>query len=281
MGVTGSGLAVLTDRLAAVRWRGRGPAEARLWPVREPGLADLAAAAPELRRFFADRPPTVALSISTTLVRVVEVPRMPVSELRRSWQAEAARYLPFPADDAVVDLDLLPDTQGPMRVLLAATRRQYAEAVGAALGGMRVAAMEPVSVSWCRLLERSGLLRTGQFVVDRSGAAGELVAVADGAPTLGRMFPVNGADDEATGIWREIRRGAEFFRTQLRREPPHLVYLNGPPELVQGVAAAPRPDGGDWQVLAVTTAGLDLPDAAQVPPAAYAALGASLKGARR
>lgn len=71
--------------------------------------------------------PIIALSGKGTLIRYIEMPRMSLEDLRKSFMIEADKYFPFPPDQIYTDCHIL-DLKGhdnKMRVLIAAVKRDF------------------------------------------------------------------------------------------------------------------------------------------------------------
>src|SRR5207245_4861956 len=69
-------------------------------------------------------PGTVAVTGQNVLARVLRFPPIPEDEVKRAIRWEAERHLPFPVDEAVIDVQTVGqvtmDERGQMEVLLAA-----------------------------------------------------------------------------------------------------------------------------------------------------------------
>ncbi|MBF0532940.1 MAG: type IV pilus assembly protein PilM [Candidatus Omnitrophica bacterium] len=70
-----------------------------------------------------------ALTGKGTLIRFIEMPRMPLDELRNAFSVEADKYFPFPADQIYTDCYILdPAGKGrQMDVMAAAVRKEMAD----------------------------------------------------------------------------------------------------------------------------------------------------------
>jgi len=76
------------------------------------------------------KPPATAVQGKGTLIRYVDLPRMPLEDLRKSFQYEADKYLPFHADQIYMDciiLDSRKKDNGRMTVMVAAAKRDIVD----------------------------------------------------------------------------------------------------------------------------------------------------------
>lgn len=98
------------------------------WAVEPIENNDVAGA---IRKIFTEkniqsRSPYTAVLGKGTLIRYIDMPRMPLEDLRKSFELEADKYFPFPADQIYTDCYIL-DPKGKekkMSVLVAAAKKE-------------------------------------------------------------------------------------------------------------------------------------------------------------
>jgi len=91
--------------------------------------------APAIQRLLSQtsnpgRPPATAVQGKGTLIRYVDLPRMPLEDLRKSFRYEVDKYLPFHADQIYMDcmiLDSRKKDSGRMTVMVAAAKRELVD----------------------------------------------------------------------------------------------------------------------------------------------------------
>ncbi|MFP4472342.1 MAG: type IV pilus assembly protein PilM [Candidatus Omnitrophota bacterium] len=75
------------------------------------------------------RPPVIGMSGKGTVIRFLDLPRMPADDLQKSFRYEADKYLPFDIDDIYLDTHILdPKAKTKkMRVMAAAVKKEAAD----------------------------------------------------------------------------------------------------------------------------------------------------------
>ena len=150
----------------------------------------------------------VGLPRRAVVAKVVELPPVPGSDLRRMVGFELERHLPFPPSDAVFDFEVLDEEPGrPVRVLLVAVERRSHERV---LQLLRDAGLTPrlvaVAVHSLAHIAEDGV--HGRVVLWLDATDGELAVSVRGRVVASRAFPLP-SDGEA----RERALAAEVART--------------------------------------------------------------------
>ena len=160
---------------------------------------------------FGTRSVALAVGGNAVMVRRIELPAMGAEELDASIYWEARRQVPFPADEVVLDYQLLrspagPDAAGTCEVLLVAARK---DRVAAYTDVVERAGCVPVviDVDACALLNAHALNAEVE-----AGAATALVDV--GASTVGVTVAAGG---QPVGT-RELPFGARSYVEALRNE---------------------------------------------------------------
>jgi type IV pilus assembly protein PilM len=149
---------------------------------------------------FSSRNVVIGIGSSTTAVREIDVPFMPMNELRLSLPFQVQEMLPMPVDEAI--LDFYPGTQfegatGRMvrGLLVAATKRS----VGANVEAVEQANLHPqlVDLNALALLRSAKVARRSEAVIAIVDVGGSMatVAIAErGVPRLVRVITLGGTD---------------------------------------------------------------------------------------
>lgn len=158
------------------------------------------------------------------VVRPERMPYMPAARLRKSVKYEGQRYIPFPAEDSVVEFQVLRDVQEPgsttkeTEVVLAAAHRDL---VDSRIGTLEAAGLEPLVVdveafAAMRALVYASLdpkVVDSTIVILRIGASfSEITLVKNGNFVLTRIIPLGG--ENFTGA---IADGLQVPRQEARR----------------------------------------------------------------
>jgi hypothetical protein len=175
---------------------------------------------------------------------------------------EYARYrltpgLPFPARDAVVQVE----TAGPGRLLVAVAARpviaEYEEAVRAA--GLAQERMDLAPLAGLHALGRGGSRTAADVDLVLGDAAYSLAVHASGAPRVWRSRRRDRGDGEARRLAREVERALRL--AGLEEKPRVRVVGPGAAGLVRELTAAGRAAELGW---AIEGGGLSV-DASEVP----------------
>lgn len=129
---------------------GRTPIDA----VREGSVVDTSAVADAVRRLWREtgiKNRNVACGIAgqDVIVRPVSFPHMPYDELREAIKWEADKYLPFPTEDAMIDVvmpdptTLLNDNTSDVEVMLVAALKSKVESYA---NSLELAGLSPISI---------------------------------------------------------------------------------------------------------------------------------------
>lgn len=176
---------------------------------------------------FSSKKVVLGVANQKVVVRQVDLPMMPLSELRSSLKFHVQDYIPMPVDDAVLDFHVLEevvDERGGqmLRVLLvAAVRGMVDQALLAAKkAGLTVVAVDLTSFAVLRALSASdGLDQNGatEALVDIGASVTNIVIHQGGVPKFVRILlmggdDVTGAVSERVGVPYE---SAEAMKVQL------------------------------------------------------------------
>lgn len=133
-----------------------------------------------------------AIPAGQVILRSAVVPFRDEKRIRQIVKFEAERYLPFPAEEAVVDFYIVgPEKQGGCRIMLVTVRRAFLEKHVSFLKGLGV---EPgvVDVDSIALLNLLGDERGTVAIVDLGAEVGSIGIVSQCLPFYLRTIPVSG-----------------------------------------------------------------------------------------
>lgn len=176
---------------------------------------------------FSTRDVVMGIGSSTTAVREIDVPFMPMAQIRVSLPFQVQEMLPMPVDEAI--LDFFPGTQfdGPggrmvRGLLVAATKRAVGANVEAAeQGGLRP---QVIDLNALALLRSAKVSQRAEAVVATVDVGGSMTTVAvseRGVPRLVRVITLGG-NDVTTSIARQLKipaAEAEAIKRQLGNSP--------------------------------------------------------------
>lgn len=138
----------------------------------------------------------IAVSGGTVVVRVVRVPSMAETTLRKSIKYEAGRYVPSSADDSYIEFEIVGKTDdGQMDVLLAAAPKEIVQARMAACesAGLEVESVDVEPFAAYRSLveaDSGDFLHEQTFaLVDIGAAATRMSVISNGVFTMTRSIP--------------------------------------------------------------------------------------------
>lgn len=196
--------------------------------VRNGEVADAAAAADTIRRLWREaglrqRPARVGVASERVVVRTIELPDLSDAELAGALQFEAENYVPFPADETVLDFHVLERVRGPdgeptARILLAAAHR---ETVGALLSAVKAAGVRAIGVDLVPLALIRGLRPApaeaggAEALVSVGGGVTTLVVHEAGVPRLVRIVGT-GADAVTDAVARQLAVAPEAAEAAIR-----------------------------------------------------------------
>jgi Tfp pilus assembly protein PilN len=189
----------------------------------------------------------VGLPRRRAVVKVIELPAVAGADLRRMVGFELERHLPFPANEALYDFQLLEQAPGrPVRVLLVAIERRVFDRVGQLL---REAGLVPrlvdISIHGVALLAApsTGSAGGARVVAGLAEAEAEVTIIRGGRLLGSRSFPLPPEPKDRTRVMAdEIRRTLSPLRTEDRQAVTEVVVTGG----------GPGP-GVDWTDLPVRT----------------------------
>lgn len=164
---------------------------------------------------FSTKDVVMGIGSSTTAVREIDVPSLPMNQLRLSLPFQVQEMLPMPVDEAILDFypgAQFDGAQGRMvrGLLVAATKR----AVGANVEAAERAGLRPqvVDLNALALLRSAKVTQRTEPVVATVDIGGSIttVAISDrGVPRLVRVITLGGRD-VTTAIARQLKMsGAE------------------------------------------------------------------------
>ncbi len=151
--------------------------------------------------------PVTAVAGKGTLIRFIEMPRMSLDDLQRSFQFEADKYFPFPKEDIYMDCHILdPNAKdSKMSVLVAAAKKEIVDERIKVLTEMGLQA-EQVTLNAVSVANIVNILGTGEApdgkesgpvavaVLDVGEAISNLTISLNGRPCLMRDLFVGGRE---------------------------------------------------------------------------------------
>jgi type IV pilus assembly protein PilM len=152
---------------------------------------------------FSSKKVVVGVANQKVVVRQVDLPWLPVNELRKSLSFQVQDFIPMPVEQAILDFHPLEeftnDTGGRMlRVLLVAAARDM---VGSALDAVQKAGLEPTMVDLTSFaVLRSLVVGSGigsmeaEALVDVGASVTNIVVHQGGVPRFVRILLMGGAD---------------------------------------------------------------------------------------
>lgn len=167
-------------------------------------VVEPAALAQEIRELFHQagvrkRYVVTALPSQATVVRTLQVPRMPLKEMEEAVRWEAERYIPFPIDEVILDFAPLEASQNEeasgdqVQVVVAAARQEMVASLVEALKGAGLIPLVVDVKPLAGLYPLEGLLE-GQtaFVVEIGGSTTTVALVQGTNPLAVRALEVSG-----------------------------------------------------------------------------------------
>ncbi len=138
----------------------------------------------------------VGIPSNKMFAAVIDFPKLPMGELKKTIEYQADTHIPMSRDDAKIDWAILGDSPAgadKTEVLLASVRNEYAEGRLELLEGLglNVVAIEPDALG----LVRSLLAREAQganLILDIGAQATDLVIALNQSPRLIRSIPTGG-----------------------------------------------------------------------------------------
>jgi type IV pilus assembly protein PilM len=177
--------------------------------VRDGEVVDPDAVAQAIRQLwaqakFSTKKVVVGVANQKVVVRQVDLPWMPVSELRKSLAFHVADHVPMPLEQAILDFhpieELTNESGGRvLRVLLVAAHRDM---VGAAVSAVQKAGLTPAMVDLTsfavlRALAQAadvGLAGPAEALVDVGASVTNIVVHQNGVPRFVRVLLMGGGD---------------------------------------------------------------------------------------
>jgi type IV pilus assembly protein PilM len=144
----------------------------------------------------------VALGVANqrVVVRQVDLPWVPLAELKTSLPLQAQDYLPMPVADSIIDFHVTEELNGPdgrqLRGLLVAASRDMVMANVAAVeaAGLRTTSVDLTSFAVLRALGRPGAEVATEALLDVGARVSNLVIHSGGVPRFVRVLLTGGQD---------------------------------------------------------------------------------------
>lgn len=182
-----------------------------------------------------------AVQSKDVLLRTVELPKMDLDDIKRSFRFEFDRYFPIPVDDAVYDIAFIDRpaqddlTKGALAFCLAsAVRRSTVENFMRAAGrvGIKLKAIEPAPVAGLRCM-MGPVTPMGFNVYAIAGITSSMIisTYRDNGLVFrntSTAFAVGEPDSsKASDMARDLQATINFSATQVRGFSPESIYIGG------------------------------------------------------
>jgi type IV pilus assembly protein PilM len=177
--------------------------------VRDGEVVDPEAVAAALKELwarvkFTTKKVVVGIANQKVVVRQVDLPWMPMAELRKSLAFQVADVIPIPIEQAVLDLHPLEEIVGEdgsrrQRVLLVAASRDM---VAASLQALKLAGLHPEAVDLTSFAvlrslgtpDGLGLAQSAEALIEVGASVTNIVVHQGGVPRFVRILLMGGAD---------------------------------------------------------------------------------------
>lgn len=182
----------------------------------------------------------IALPSKETIVRFLDLPRVPKVEQETTIKFEAQKLIPFKPEDLVYDFELKERlaTKKMESVFVAAkkeTVKDYLDILGRT--GLRIKTLEPASFSLMRALKSNGQIKKGKItaIIDINQDEGNINIIKDGFPCLTRDFSYASSqfvsDIEKKSLLQslinELLSSFSYFKRQFPQDTVDEVLLCG------------------------------------------------------
>lgn len=180
------------------------------------------------RSGFSSREVVLGIGNQRVMVREMEMPVMPMAQLRAALPFQVQELLPVPVEDALLDYYPTGPVDGPggpgVRGLLVAATKDTVQANTRAVeaAGLRPVVVDLAAFALVRALIHGDLRREVVALVDVGARQTTVSVIVHGAPALVRMLPTGGQDftdavastlgcsvEEAEVIKREVGVGVQ------------------------------------------------------------------------
>ncbi|NYI41361.1 type IV pilus assembly protein PilM [Demequina lutea] len=158
---------------------------------------------------FSSRNVVMGMGAITTAVREIDVPFMPMAQLRQSLPFQVQEMLPMPVDEAILDFYPGSRFDGPAGemvrgLLVAATKRSVSANVAAAeRGKLHPQVVDLNALALLRSAKVSSRQENVVAVVDIGGSMTTVAIAARGVPRMVRVIP-NGGRDVTNAVSRQM-----------------------------------------------------------------------------
>jgi type IV pilus assembly protein PilM len=151
---------------------------------------------------FSSKKVVVGVANQKVIVRQVDLPWMPLPELRKSLAFQVADMIPMPVENAILDMHPLEEVEDEngrhQRVLLVAASRDMVQSL---IGAVEAAKLTPTSVDLnsfavLRVLaavDSLGLAQRAEALIDVGASVTNIVVSAGGVPRFVRILLMGGA----------------------------------------------------------------------------------------
>lgn len=237
----GSGGPARTERPRVLRY---GEVPLPLGAVRDGEVVEASTVATAIKRLwsqakFSQKEVVIGVGNQRVIVRDLELPFMPVPQIRASLPFQVQDMLPVAVEDAVLDFVATSSHQGQHGTMLngllvAATKdtvHAHTEVVEAA--GLRPVMVDLGAFALTRVMARGELARRTVACVDIGARVTTVAIVADGQPRLVRMLPSGGQDvtEAVAGALSISLDDAELAKRQIG------LGFTTPPDVAAGADA--------------------------------------------
>mgnify|MGYP000846281004 CR=1 FL=1 len=174
----------------------------------------------------------VAVNGSHLVLRRLDLPPLPVVQLKQLLRWEIGRYVPYPAQETEFGFVSLERTPQQHTVLLAASTKNIVQTLmeTVRLAGLRPLLLEPGMVALLRWVQYCHPTQTDNLILlDFGTSTADILIVNHGQPVIARTVTIKADQGRAKeGLLAEIRRSIDFARTQDHVDPsPHCFCVGG------------------------------------------------------
>lgn len=174
---------------------------------------------------FSHKKVNIGIGNQRVFVRELDIPWVPIKDLKKSLQYQATDVIPMAVDDALLDFYPTAESEGPNGrtlhgMLVAAVRGAVSSNVMAANGGgLDIGIVDLNAFALLRALTQGELKNKTVAIVDIGDRATNIVISENGLPALVRILPIGGHDftsavsnalDIATGEGERLKKDIGF-----------------------------------------------------------------------
>lgn len=171
------------------------------------------------KQHITTRRTALAVNSSRLILRQLDLPPLPIMQLRELLTWELERYIPYSAQETKFALLSLELNDQKHTVLLAAILKDIVASLLTTLklAGLRPVIVEPGMIALFRWIQysHSHINNSDIFLLDLGSSSSNILIASHGKPIMARTITVQPNDSEATqNLLSEIRRSLDFAQGQ-------------------------------------------------------------------